>query len=104
MAAQMVTCDSYLRCVNLRFNKIGKEGIETLSRAIGQHHDFLSFDLRDNKGYEPTSETTDLIKYAFLTNIRKAVLRYPKTGMRVKLEWIFPHCLGLHNNNLDELP
>ena len=69
---------------------------------MAAHHDFVSCDMRDNPGFHPGSETNTLLKYAFLKNIRKSILQYHKTRMRLKLEWIFPHAIGMAGNNLDD--
>ena len=76
VADQMVTCDSYLKCLNLRHNKIKMDGIKQLSKAIASHHDIVSCDLRDNPGYDEHSDVNTLLKYSFLKNIRKSILLY----------------------------
>ena len=45
----------------------------------------------------------EVMKYAFLRNIKSSIKRYHKTGsQRIKLEWVHPSCIGLFDNDLFE--
>lgn len=65
--------------------------------ALKQNLDILSVDLRDNPGFKEKTDYNKYLKNRFLFNIRQMVLNYhkEKQGMRIKLEWIFGHCIGL---------
>ena len=95
IAEQMITCDTYMRCMMLRHNKLSEQDIQLLAKSIAQVQDYVSFDFRNNPGYLPNSDLYDMLKYAFLKNIREAVLKFYRDRTRIKIEWLLPHCLGL---------
>jgi len=62
----------------------------------------MSIDLRNNPGFKPHADVHELAKYAYLKNIQKQVRRFKIDGARIKIEWIFPHCVGQARNKFDE--
>ena len=48
---ETLNLDVYIRCISLRHNKIGREGIEILSKISLDHMSILSIDCRSNPGY-----------------------------------------------------
>ena len=71
IAQQLETCDLYLKCLNLRYNKIEHEGVTALLEAVPAHYDLVSIDLRDNPGYHPKEKIHEMAQYAFLKNIQR---------------------------------
>ena len=74
-----------MKCLNVRKNNIGADGIQSLCKAMAMHKDFLSVDFRDNPGTAQVQLSKDndmhtLLRLNFLKNIRKGVTNFEKTG------------------------
>jgi hypothetical protein len=69
------------------------------------HPRLLCVDLNENPGEHKAEHQMQLMKYAFLKNIKSAISRYHKSqGDRIKLEWVHPAALGQIDNDLDSRP
>lgn len=101
-AEQLEVSDKYLRCINLRYNKVGRQAIERLYKAAAQHSDLLSVDVRDNPGYLSKTAMSQICKWKFLSNLRKQVVGYHKTRLRIKIEWVIGSCIGMTSSRLEE--
>jgi hypothetical protein len=47
----MLTCDHYMKCLTVRYNKITQPGIDKLFIGVSGHKDYVGFDIRDNPGF-----------------------------------------------------
>lgn len=95
--------DEYTKCLIIKHNKIGFNGIKFLAEAVFQHPGLLSLDLRQNPGYaNPETHKFKLImRNSFISNIKHDVKEFCRLGNRINCEFIVPDCLGLSKNNLD---
>ena len=100
---EILNMDVYIRCLSLRHNKVGTEGLKVLSKISLDHMGILSIDSRNNPGHcSLEKHSIEIMKYSYLRNIRSAVKRYFKFKHRIKLEWVFPNAVGLSENDLDD--
>lgn len=44
-----------------------------------------------------------MMQLNFLKNIRSDVINFDKLNRRIKLEWIYPYCIGIPDNRMDEV-
>jgi len=42
------------------------------------------------------------MKQSFFSNIRDEIEFCSKNNQRIRIDWIYPYCLGLEHNNMDD--
>ena len=80
------------------------EGLKHLTEAAYQHSCLLSLDLRHNPCFESkkgSARFKEIMKESFFSNIGDEVKACLVQKVRMKIEWIYPYCLGLIKNNID---
>ena len=94
--------DTYIKSIALRNNKITGKGIKEIQAVSLIHPRLLSVDLNENPGEGNSQHFLQIMKYAFLKNIKSAINLYHKDGSRIKLEWVHPSALGQFDNDLND--
>jgi hypothetical protein len=94
--------DNYIKSIALAHNNVGVDGIKELQAVSLVHPRLLSVHLNGNRGSKQCQHELEVMKYAFLKNIKAAINMYHKDGSRIKLEWIHPWAIGLIDNTLHD--
>jgi hypothetical protein len=94
--------DTYIKSIALRNNQIGLKGFKEIQAVSLVHPRLLSVDLNENHGEVKSQHFLQIMKYAFLKNIKSAINLYHKDGSRINLEWVHPSALGQFDNDLND--
>ena len=96
--------DEYIKSICLKKNNIGSDGLKNLAEACTVHPSILSIDLRYNPCFaeKKAHQFKAIMRKSFFSNLAREVKFCEENKTRIKIDWIFPACLGLEKNPLDE--
>ena len=102
--ASTLKADEYVKCVCLKKNQITYNGLKLLAEACYEHPGILSLDVRKNPCYTDlgSDKYKDIMKEAFIRNLKRDILESKQIDQRIKVDWIRPACFGLEDNHMDD--